>query len=298
VSRDARNASIAHLTLLATDPFTARSYTSELATSQVSNLWAPITLGYDEVGSRVAVELAERNFLIGGEPGAGKSVGLNVITAAAALDPTVRLYLFDPKVVELAPWSKCADCFVTTDIDQALRALYELRAEMDRRYGLLAEHGKRKVTWVFPDTAELIVVVIDELALYTTHPDKAKRDAFAAALRDLVARGRAAGVIVVAATQKPAADTVPSSIRDLFSSRWAMRCTTREASDTILGSGWAAKGYSAADIDAATRGVGYLLHEGKEPWLMRACYLTDDEVHAIAARAARIREVREIPSHS
>jgi S-DNA-T family DNA segregation ATPase FtsK/SpoIIIE len=94
----------------------------------------------------------------------------------------------------------------------------------------------------------LHVVVVDELAFYLTLPEKAQRQEFTELLRDLVARARAAGVIVCAATQKPGADVVPSALRDLFGFRLALRCTTPQASDTILGQGWASAGADASDI--------------------------------------------------
>ena len=94
-----------------------------------------------------------------------------------------------------------------------------------------------------------------------------------------------AGVIVCAATQKPGADVVPSALRDLFGFRLAMRCTTPQASDTILGQGWASAGADASDIPGAQRGVGYLLAEGDRPIRMRGFYLDDDDVAAIAERA-------------
>jgi hypothetical protein len=56
----------------------------------------------DEDGSEVTVTLPERNLLLGGEPGAGKSNVLQLLVAVGALDPLVRLTLFDPKLVELA----------------------------------------------------------------------------------------------------------------------------------------------------------------------------------------------------
>ena len=89
-----------------------------------------------------------------------------------------------------------------------------------------------------------------------------------------MARGRAAGIVVVAATQKPASDVVPTSIRDLFGYRLALRCSTRDASDTVLGAGWAAEGYSAPPTSTPPhRGVGYLLAEGTVP-------TTDAVLHA------------------
>lgn len=57
----------------------------------------------------------------------------------------------------------------------------------------------------------------------------------------------------------------------------------------MLGTGWASEGYSAATIDAATRGVGYLLHEGGAPVRCKAAYLDDDTITAIAARARALR---------
>jgi DNA segregation ATPase FtsK/SpoIIIE-like protein len=133
------------------------------------------------------------------------------------------------------------------------------------------------------------VVVIDELVRYVCHPDKKLAALFTETLRVLVARGRAAGIVVLAATQKPSVDMVPSALRDLFGYRWAMRCATRDASDTVLGAGWAANGFSAADIDPATRGVGLLLHEGGVPVRLRGYWLDDDAIGDIAERAQALR---------
>ncbi len=105
-------------------------------------------------------------------------------------------------------------------------------------------------------------------------------------MRDLVARGRAAGIIVVAATQRPSADIVPTSLRDLFGYRWAFRCSTDASSDTILGHGWASAGYTAAGIDPAARGVGWLLAEGGIPRRVKSAYLSDPDVARLAAHAA------------
>jgi DNA segregation ATPase FtsK/SpoIIIE, S-DNA-T family len=65
------------------------------------SIWDPVHLGSDELGRRVEVTLAERNMLIGGEPGGGKSVALQLIVAHGALSPDCRLILIDGKRVEL-----------------------------------------------------------------------------------------------------------------------------------------------------------------------------------------------------
>ena len=135
----------------------------------------------------------------------------------------------------------------------------------------------------------LHVVAIDELAFYIRGGSKEERTELTETLRDLISRGRAAGMIVIAATQKPSNDIIPTFVRDLFSFRMALRCTTPEASDTILGQGWASQGYSAATLDPTTRGVGYLLAEGSVPVKLRTHYLDDDAIAELAQLAARRR---------
>ena len=134
------------------------------------------------------------------------------------------------------------------------------------------------------------VVACDELAFYLTCEDRKQRTRFAELLRDLVARGRAAGIVVLAATQKPSADVVPSALRDLFGFRLALRCTTPQASDTILGQGWASRGHNAGTISPADRGVGFLLAEDGLPVKLRTFYLDDEHIRALAARALAQRD--------
>jgi hypothetical protein len=288
VSRDRTDASLAHVDVIQRDPL---AESEPLMWDWVDrchvNLWEPIPLGLDEDGHSVRLTLPEHNVLLGGEPGSGKSAALSLLLASAALDPDVTLWLLDGKQVELAPWAASAEASVGPNIVEATEVLRQLQVEMDLRYAQLLAWGRRKVT--AGDDLGLHVVACDELALYLAQGDRKERAEFAEVLRDLVARGRAAGVIVLAATQKPAADIVPSSLRDLFGFRWALRCATREASDTVLGTGWATYGYSAAEVDAAARGVGYLLHEGGVPVRLKAAYLDDDTVTSIAARAQAVR---------
>ena len=107
--------------------------------------------------------------------------------------------------------------------------------------------------------------------------------------RDIVARGRAPGIIPVEATQRPSADIIPTSLRDLFGYRWAFRCSTEASSDTILGHGWANMGYSATEIDPQARGVGWLRAEDGIPRRVKAAYLTDEQIIDLAGWAAQAR---------
>jgi S-DNA-T family DNA segregation ATPase FtsK/SpoIIIE len=180
-----------------------------------------------------------------------------------------------------------AERVVGPDGEQALELLRELQGEMEARYRELLARGLRKVRR--KDELPLHLVVVDELAFYLTLPDRDQRREFAELLRDLVARGRAAGVIVLAATQKPGADVVPTALRDLFGFRLALRCNTPQASDTILGQGWASAGGDASTIPGGQRGVGYLLAEDDRPARIKAYHLDDEQIAAISERAAASR---------
>ena len=252
------------------------------------SIFDPVHLGQDEYGEPVYVNLAERNMLLGGEPGAGKSSGLNLITAHGALSHDCRLVLVDGKQVELGMWQACADMFIGPSIDDAIEAFKEFQGTMNDRYQTLLATGRRKITRESGDPVYLIP--IDEYAYFSaTVGTKTQRDTFAALTRDLVARGRAAGVIIILATQRPSHQVIDPSMRDLFSYRWAFRCTTDSSSDVVLGQGWASEGYTAADIDPLARGVGWLLSETGDPRRIKAAYLTDDDIKYLAAYAARLR---------
>jgi S-DNA-T family DNA segregation ATPase FtsK/SpoIIIE len=247
-----------------------------------------VFLGMDEDGHRVEVELVYRNMLIGGEPGGGKSVALNNIVAHAAMAPDCRLWLFDGKQVELGLWADVAEVFVGNDITYCLRMLRELQREMDDRYRWLRRQRRRKV--VSADPVELIVAVVDEVAYYSaTVGRKQEQEEFSRLLRDVVARGRAAGVIVVAATQRPSVDIIPTSLRDLFGYRLAFRCTTDVSSDIILGHGWAKENYDASKIAPEDLGVGWLRAEGGLPVRMKSAFLSDEQIYDLVDYAAWLR---------
>jgi FtsK/SpoIIIE family len=287
VTREPENARHARVVVIRRDPLAdPQPIPWPLATAAELSLWRPVPVGVDEDGSEVAVSLPERNLLLGGEPGAGKSTILQLLVAVGALDPAVKLTLLDPKLVELAGWQGCGR-LVGPNVEDAIDVLKGLVAEVDDRYLTLLANRARKVTE--GDGLPLHLVAVEELAFYTNGPDRKAAVAFATLLRDFVARGRAAGMVTVATTQKPSADVVPTFLRDLFGFRWALRCSTPDASDTILGRGWASQGYSAASIDPAMRGVGLLLQEGGIPTRLRACWLDDLTLAELARRAELAR---------
>jgi hypothetical protein len=287
VTSDRMDASRAELTICSKDPFGDGPIPWPGVTGEMVSAWDPLSIGIDRDGNEVSISLIERNLLIGGEPGSGKSAMLNVLIAYLAECRGVQLYLFDAKFVELRIWSQVATGFVGPNIDDAIAQLQRLRSMMEERYRFLDQQRARKLERYHG--LELAFVIIDELPFYVANPDRNKARQFSDLLGDLIARGRAAGIIFVVAAQKPSTDTFPSSIRDLINLRLAFRCSTKEASDTILGGGWASAGYSATTIDINTRGVGWFLGESGQPELIRG-YLIDDATIAQIVKTYGLRD--------
>ena len=211
------------------------------------SMYDPIFIGVDEFGAPVYTKLIYRNLLAAGEPGGGKSGLLNTFAAHAALSIRNRIVLFDGKQVELGMWDDLADEFVGPDLDHAIITLRRLQRVMDNRYTWLRAHRRRKIEPT--DDVNVITSIFDEIALYSTVlGTETQQREFVALFRDLVARGRAAAMPVIAATQRPSVDIIPKSVRDLFGYRAAFRCTSTGSSNIILGDGWSEAGFDATTI--------------------------------------------------
>ena len=250
-----------------------------------------VPFGLAETGEQVMLTLRGRHALLAGETGGGKSVALATICAAAALDPvTTRLFLLDANEMQLGRWEPVAERFVGRDLVAANALLTELIAEIDRRNSALRALGREKVEADIAEQFPLILIVVDELADFTVRPDDKKASAdFIGLLTNIVARGRASAVQVVAATQTTTVTIVPSPLRNNFGIRIAFRVADGTASDVILGSGKASRGADASMIDPADRGVGWLHQDGLMPIRFRAPYLDGADVRMLADRARAMR---------
>lgn len=255
------------------------------------SLFDPVYLGADLYGDPVHVTLAYRNLLCGGVPDSGKSNGAAQVIAHAALCPDVRMWFLDGKWVELGFWQPLAERFVGPVLPDAIDTLTELCGRLDERYEWLLSTGRRKLTPA--ESAGWDLVVVDELSLFTaTYGTPAEQKEFSRLLRDIVSRGRAACMPVVASAQRPSSDVVPTSLRDLFAYRWAFRCTTPASSDVVLYDGLATAGYDASQLDPDAAGVGYLLAHGGVPLRIKSAYLDDEEIAAIVRAGQHLRGSR------
>jgi len=182
-------------------------------------------------------------------------------------------------------WRACADNFIGPSIKDAIQAFEHFQGIMNDRYKKLLATGRRKIARDSGD--DVYLIPIDEYA-YSPPPSA---PAPAGDLRGPVPRPGSPG---------PRRRCHPRPGHQRPSTRSsilhagpvllpvAFRCTTDSSSDVVLGQGWAAEGYTAADIDPLARGVGWLAEAGV-PRRIKAAYLDDDTIKYLAAYAARLR---------
>jgi S-DNA-T family DNA segregation ATPase FtsK/SpoIIIE len=278
-------------------PFTGKPKRGPLLTAEKVNLWQPVPMAVSERGDVMAVEWFEKTALYGGEPGSGKSAAANNPLLSASLDVTADFYLADGKGgFDLSPFEPIAQMIDTDgDPEQLLAILRHVwEVVLPGLKQTVKDHRVRKFSEALAAQDERVrftILYIDEWASYMAAASQEQQKELDRLLRLITQQGRAYAVIVIAATQKPDSNAVPTGIRDILSTRWAGRCMTPEASDTILGKGRASAGYNAQRILKSQRGVGYLqTGETSEPTLTQSYFYTDEEVEVILRRAYELRK--------
>jgi len=278
-------------------PFTGKPHKGPLLTADKVNLWSPVPMAVSDRGDIVDVEWFEKTALYGGEPGSGKSAAANNPLLSAAMDVTADLYLADGKGgFDLSLYEPIAQMIDTDgDPERLLAILRHVWEEvLPGLKQVVKDHRVRKFSEALAAQDERVrftILYIDEWASYMSAASQEQQKELDRLLRLITQQGRAYAVIVIAATQKPDSNAVPTGIRDILSTRWAGRCMTPEASDTILGKGRASAGYNAQRILKSQRGVGWLqTGETSEPVLTQSFFYTDDEVEVILRRAYELRK--------
>jgi S-DNA-T family DNA segregation ATPase FtsK/SpoIIIE len=277
-------------------PFTGKPKKGPLLAADKVNLWAAVPMAESDRGDVMAVDWFEKTALFGGEPGAGKSAAANNPLLAASLDVTADFYLADGKGgFDLSPFEPIAQMIDTDGDPKKLLAIltHVWEVVLPELKQTVKDHSVRKFSEALAAKDKRVrftILYIDEWASYMAAASPEQQKELERLLRLITQQGRAYAVIVIAATQKPDSNAVPTGIRDILSTRWAGRCMTPEASDTILGKGRASAGYNAQRILKSQRGVGYLqTGETSEPVLTQSYFYTDEEVEAILRRAYELR---------
>jgi S-DNA-T family DNA segregation ATPase FtsK/SpoIIIE len=199
----------------------------------------PFIIGESVNGEYIFGDLQSmRHILIGGTSGSGKSVSLTLIVLSLLLNVPanlLNLYLIDPKMVELTMFNGFPQTQdVITDMKKATSLLDRLCIEMDKRYELMSKLGVKEIsTYNEKSDSKLpyIVTVIDELAdLIMVNKS----------VEELIVRiaqkGRAAGIHLILATQRPSVDVVTGLIKANMPVRIAYKTTSGVDSKTILDS--------------------------------------------------------------
>ena len=192
----------------------------------------PIAVGFDVDGAPVTIPWPGsdgRHLLVGGSTGGGKSVLLRVVISEMAYCPNVELVLCDPKKIEFRAWGDRAH--VARGPEETGRMFDAVFAEMMRRYESIPDDD---VEWD-DSFGPWIVLVVDELASLRrvgTSKEKAQREAN---LELLISMGRAAGIGLVLATQRPSHEAMSTEVRDNCRVRIGMGCESRQQAEMIMG---------------------------------------------------------------
>jgi S-DNA-T family DNA segregation ATPase FtsK/SpoIIIE len=218
--------------------------------------------------------------LVAGSTGSGKSVCMNAIITGLILTKTpleVRLIMIDPKRVELTPYQGIPHLYhpVIVESDRAVIVLRSLVDEMMGRFRQLENAGVKNIASYNEKMAEkmpYLVILVDELAdLMLTAAGDVER-----LLVRLAQLGRATGVHLVIATQRPSVDVVTGLIKANFPSRISFAVMSQIDSRTILDSVGAEKLLGRGDML-------YMPIDKPKPSRVQGAFLTDNEIEGIVS---------------
>ncbi len=246
---------------------------------------SPLTLalGKDIVGNPFITDLKKLpHLLIAGTTGSGKSVGVNaMILSLLYKNPPdqLKLVMIDPKMVEFSIYADIPHLLtpIITDPKKAIGALQSVAKEMERRYSLMSEYkvktidsyneqAKNNGVEAFP----YLIVVIDELAdLMMTGGKEAEFP-----IARIAQMGRASGLHLIVATQRPSVDVVTGLIKTNLPSRVSFRVGTKIDSKVILDTDGAQSLLGRGDMLFTPPGANGLVR-------LHAPFATEDEIKKI-----------------
>ena len=199
----------------------------------------PVALGEDTAGEPIVADLIDLpHLLIAGATGSGKSVCINSIIASLLLTnrpDMLRMLMVDPKRVELTPFNGIPHLIspVIVDTDQVLVVLRAIQNEMLRRYKLMEAMGVRNIEGYNKKSSDFmpfLVIIIDELAdLMMTAAYEAEKG-----LVRLAQLGRATGIHLILATQRPSVNVVTGLLKANIPARIAFAVASQVDSRVIL----------------------------------------------------------------
>ncbi len=267
------------------------------------NVFDPLPFGTDPRGRQVSVPVIEHNWLLGSMPGQGKTSAVRVLTGGAALDPTVELWLHELKGTgDLDPYESCSHRFISGIDDESIayaaESLKLLRAEVMNRAARLKKLDRglcpdKKITREIANRRSLhlspLLAAFDEVQNLFGHPKYGKQAGEDAVF--IIKIGRALGVFLILATQRPDKDSLPTGVSGNVSIRFCLKVAGQVENDMILGTSAYKNGARATTfrprVDA---GLGYLKGDESVPQVVRTYYLNSEATERVAKRARARRE--------
>ena len=239
----------------------------------------PVALGKGSGGETMVIDLAKMpHLLIAGATGSGKSVCINTIISCLIMEKTpaeLRLLLVDPKRVEMTPYNGIPHLItpVVVETDEVVGLLKGMINEMLNRYRLMEDAGVRNIATYnekMPDKMPFLVIAVDELA------DLMMSAAFDVeqSLCRLAQLGRATGIHLIVATQRPSVDVLTGLIKANFPSRISFGVTSQVDSRTILDTAGADKLLGRGDML-------YLPIDGSKPIRAQDVFISDREIESL-----------------
>ncbi|MDU0372909.1 FtsK/SpoIIIE domain-containing protein, partial [Hymenobacter endophyticus] len=218
-----------------------------LANARRHDIFKRIPFGIDPRGRAQSVPMIQHNILVGSLPGQGKTASVRVLACGAALDPSVELWLHENKGTGDLDSLECVSHRFVSGIDDdsikyAADSLKLLRAEVMRRAAAMKKLPRdlcpdKRVTRAIADKRSLklwpLVGVFDECQNLFAHPKYGKQAGEDAEF--IIKLGRALGVVLILATQRPDKDSLPTGISGNVSIRFALRVAGQVENDMILG---------------------------------------------------------------
>jgi S-DNA-T family DNA segregation ATPase FtsK/SpoIIIE len=229
----------------------------------------------------VAADLMKMpHLLIAGTTGSGKSVCLNSIVTCLLMHNhprDVRFMIIDPKQVEFVQFAAVPHLIspLVTKLDKAVEALKRAIKEMDSRFEKFAAVGVRNIekynqSRMAVEPMPYLVIVVDELNQLMWFAS----DVVEASICRLAQLGRATGIHLILATQRPSTDVITGVIKANFPARIAFKLPAFVDSRTILDAGGAEKLLGKGDMI-------YLPSDTSKAKRLRGCYLADHEIDRV-----------------
>ncbi|WP_370946973.1 cell division protein FtsK [Amycolatopsis sp. cg5] len=273
-----------------------------LATKGTADVFTPQPIGTDPRGRVVTLTLMFASMVIGSLPRMGKSFLLRLILLIGALDPRVEIHCYDLKGLgDFAPLEPVAHRYragvEADDFLYILTNLREFQGELDRRAKTIRSLPRdlcpeNKITPQLASNRSLglhpIMVAIDECQKLFEHPEHGKE--FEAVCEDLVRRGPASGIMLLLATQRPDAKSIPPGIGANMIIRFALKVMGQTENDMVLGTSAYRNGIRATLLSRSDLGIGILAGEGDDPCTVRGSYIDGPAAETIAHRARALRQ--------